>query len=156
MSDHAGSIFQINLSQGGVPKWGAHSAEVRDHGLVGDAQRDLELHGGPDRAVCLYSLEAILDLQTEGHPIFPGSIGENLTLSGLDWEQVVPGKVLRLGDEVVLEVTKYTSPCANLVDSFIGGKYERVSQKRYPGWSRLYARVLLGGSIHIGDRVKIE
>lgn len=147
-------IFQINTSPGGVPKLGLHQAEVAELGLVGDQHRS-ETHGGPERAVCLFSLERILALQAEGHPIFPGSAGENVTIAGLDWSQVVPGSRLRLGEKVLVEVTRYTSPCNNIAGSFIDDKYERLSQTRYPGWSRVYARVVQPGNIHITDRVEL-
>jgi MOSC domain-containing protein YiiM len=147
-------IFQINTSPGGVPKLGLHQAEVTELGLAGDQHRS-ESHGGPERAVCLFSLERILALQAEGHPIFPGSIGENVTVSGLDWSQVVPGSRLRLGGEVLVEVTRYTSPCNNIAGSFVDDGYERVSQTRHPGWSRVYARVIQPGSICVSDHVEL-
>jgi MOSC domain-containing protein YiiM len=148
-------IFQLNISNGGVPKLGLHRAEVGPLGLAGDRQRDLQHHGGPERALCLYSLERILALQAEGHPVFPGSTGENLTLAGLDWEQMVPGTRLRLGPEVLIELTSYTTPCNNLVESFQDSDFKRISQTRRPSWSRLYARVLETGSVKVGDRVEI-
>ena len=74
-----GRIFQLNCSDGGVPKLGVREAVVTETGLACDRQRDLRYHGGPERAVCLYALERILELQNEGHPIFPGSAGENVT-----------------------------------------------------------------------------
>jgi MOSC domain-containing protein YiiM len=151
-----GRIFQINISDGGVPKLASQQVEVTSLGLVGDRQEETDVHGGPDRALCLFSLERILALQAEDHPIFPGAIGENLTLSGIDWEQVIPGTKLHLGDTVILEMTRYTTPCNNLIPYFIGGDYSRVAQKRFPGWSRLYARVLQTGLLRIGDRVLIE
>jgi MOSC domain-containing protein YiiM len=151
-----GHIFQINLSTDGVPKRAARSAEVTILGLVGDSQRHLDIHGGPDRALCLYSLERLLSLQSAGHPIFPGSIGENLTLAEMDWGQIAPGKNLRLGTDVVLQITKYTHPCNTIAESFINGNYEQVSETRHPGWSRVYARVLQTGTIHVGDPVTIE
>ena len=151
-----GRIFQINLSENGVPKRAARSAEVASLGLAGDSQRHPGIHGGPLRAVCLYSLERILELQSEGHPIFPGSIGENLTLVGLDWRKISPGSRLRLGRTVQLEITSFTNPCKTIIDSFIEGDIERVSEKTNPGWSRVYARVLQGGIIQCGDPVKIE
>ena len=80
-------------------------------GVAGDRQENTEVHGGPERAVSFFSLERILALHAEGHPIFPGSVGENVTISGLDWEQVLPGTRLRLGAEVLVELTKYTTPC---------------------------------------------
>jgi len=145
-------IFQISTSNGGVPKLGLHQTKVTELGLVGDQHRS-ETHGGPERAICLYSLERILALQAEGHPIFPGSAGENVTVSGLDWSQIVPGSRLRLGEEVLVEVTRYTSPCNNIAGSFVDNQYERISQIRYPGWSRVYARVIRSGNIRVTDRV---
>lgn len=57
-----GRIFQINVSKGGVPKLAVRSSEVTPQGVAGDQHREVEIHGGPDRAVCLYSLEKLLDL----------------------------------------------------------------------------------------------
>ena len=45
----------------------------------------MTVHGGPYRAVCLYAIEAIERLQAEGHPVEPGSVGDNLTTSGIEW-----------------------------------------------------------------------
>ncbi|MEJ5311917.1 MAG: MOSC domain-containing protein [Anaerolineae bacterium] len=149
------AIFQINVSQGGVPKLAVREAEVTELGLVGDAHNNTKVHGGPTRALCLYALERILALQAEGHPIFPGSTGENLTLAGLDWDAIVPGVHLRLGDTVEIEVTKYTEPCPKITASFAGADINRMAQDKHPGWSRVYARVLTPGHIAIGDRVTL-
>jgi len=150
-----GHIFQINLSGGGVPKLGQLQAEVAFEGLLGDRHRNLESHGGPERALCLYSLERILALQLEGHPIIPGAIGENLTLTSLDWSLVVPGARLHLGESVLAEITRYTTPCSNIAPYFTHNDISRVSHKTHPGWSRLYARVLQPGMLTVGDRVEI-
>ena len=64
-----GRVIQINISNGGVPKGAVREAHVTHLGLVGDYQWDTEHHGGPERAVTLYSLECILELQSERHPI---------------------------------------------------------------------------------------
>ena len=103
-------VHQISISDGGVPKLPVLEAKVSEQGVDGDRQRNLKFHGGPDRAVCLYSFELIERLQDEGHPIDQGSTGENLTLSDLDWAQVCPGVRLTIGPEVQLEVTSYTTP----------------------------------------------
>ena len=150
-----GRIVQISVSPGGVPKNAVPSATVTRSGLEGDAHRDLEHHGGPDRAVCLFSLERIQALQAEGHPVVPGALGENVTIEGVDWKDVVPGRRLELGGHVLLEVTRYTSPCLNIKPAFSHGDYSRVSQKRHPGWSRVYARVLVPGHIATGDSVRL-
>jgi MOSC domain-containing protein YiiM len=150
-----GTIIQVSVSRGGVPKTAVASARVTALGLEGDAHRDTEHHGGPERAVCLYAMEAITGLRAEGHPIVPGAIGENVTVQGLDWSAVVPGCCLRLGQSVLLQVTRYTSPCMNITRAFGDGDFARVSQKRHPGWSRVYARVLATGSIQPGDPVRL-
>ncbi len=148
-------ITQINVSAGGVPKRPVPAARVTVRGLEGDAQRNLKYHGGPDRALCLFSRERIRALQSEGHPIAPGSIGENLTLEGIDWSAVKPGACLRLGDDVVVQVTRYSSPCFNITASFRDRDHSRVSQKRHPGDSRVYARVLREGALTSGDPVRL-
>jgi MOSC domain-containing protein YiiM len=147
----AGRIVQISVSLGGVPKRAVPHARVTALGLDGDAHRDLEHHGGPERAVCLFSLEAIRELQAEGHPMAPGALGENVTVEGLDWSAVAPGAVLQLGGDVRLEVTRYTTPCFNLRPAFADGDYSRVSHRRHPGRSRVYTRVLAPGTIRTGD-----
>jgi MOSC domain-containing protein YiiM len=151
-----GQIAQINISDGGVPKLAVHRATVTSLGLTGDRQQNTHVHGGPERAVCLYALERILALQAEGHPIFCGSAGENLTLWGLDWDLVVPGTILQIGQQVVLEITRYTEPCGNITESFLNHDSSRIAREKYPGWSRLYARVLAEGEIRVGDTISFK
>jgi MOSC domain-containing protein YiiM len=150
-----GYIFQLNCSDGGVPKRPVGAAELTETGLVGDHQAKTKIHGGPERALCLYALEQIERLKHEGHPVSPGSVGENLTLAGLDWNALGPGSRLALGDEVVIEITSHANPCPTIAGSFIAGKFKRISQKIHPGESRLYARVLQTGRLAAGQKVKV-
>ena len=150
-----GQIHSINVSRGGVPKTPVTDAIVAQNGLVDDAQRDRRFHGGPTRAVCLYSLEAIEALAREGHPISPGSVGENLTLSGLPWGEVTPGALLESG-EVILEVTSFTAPCKTIRGSFLDGDFNRINEKKHPGWSRVYARVVRGGALRAGAAISLR
>lgn len=146
-------IFQLNVSQGGVPKRPLAQAQLNWLGLIGDSQQDTRHHGGLQRALCLYSLEHILALQDEGHPIFPGSVGENITITGLDWAKITPGTRLCLGTEVEIEITAYATPCKTISASFSGGQFNRIHQQLHPGWARAYARVLSGGRLRVGDAV---
>jgi hypothetical protein len=50
-----GTLVSVNLSGGEMPKSRINGAQVSRLGLVGDAQDDTIHHGGPDRAVCVYS-----------------------------------------------------------------------------------------------------
>lgn len=148
-------IFQINASDGGVPKLPRRSAEVTYRGLSTDCHNDTVHHGGPEKAISLYSLELIRYLQVEGHPIFPGSTGENITLTGLDWSLVEAGLRLRLGESVLIEVTRYATPCQTIRESFKDNAIDRISWRTNPGWARAYARVLTPGVITIGDPVSL-
>src|SRR4051794_29710624 len=150
-----GAVFQINTSRGGVPKLPLEEAYLEFEGVTGDSQANRKYHGGPERAVCLFSLEHIQELQTEGHPIFPGSVGENLTLTGLEWFTLSPGTILRIGDEAILQVTTFTVPCKSIAKSFISSEFNRISQKLHPGNSRVYARVLQPGALRKGQRVAL-
>lgn len=150
-----GKIYQLNCSDGGVPKTPVPDAVLTPTGLRGDRQARLKIHGGPERALCLYALERIHALQTEGHPIFPGSAGENVTIEGLDWNLLKPGSRLALGDEVVVEVTGYAGPCRTIAASFLRRDSQRIKQQKHPGDSRLYARVLQTGRVAVGQSVRV-
>jgi MOSC domain-containing protein YiiM len=149
-----GQVHQINLSKGGVPKLPIDTAEVDESGVIGDVQADRVHHGHPEQALCLYSLEVIERLRAEGHQIAAGSAGENITVSGLDWADVVPGRRLAIG-QVRAEVTGYATPCAKNAQWFQDGKFSRMHQSKHPGDSRVYARVLTGGKIATGDPVEL-
>lgn len=149
-----GRIASLNVSAGGVPKLPVSEARLSASGLEGDRHSNKRLHGGPMRALCLYSLERILALQKEGHPIVPGSAGENVTLEGIDWSMVVPGVRLALGDAEI-EITSFTEPCGVIRRSFSDYSPFRISQDEYPGWSRVYARVIADGTLRVGDDVRM-
>ncbi|MBD2102030.1 MOSC domain-containing protein [Leptolyngbya sp. FACHB-261] len=148
-------LIQINVNpKGGVPKHPVPQTQVQIQGVVGDKQRYRRFHGGPTRAVSLYSYEHLQALQAEGHPITPGATGENLTIQGLDWPELQVGDQLQVGEQVCLEITSYAVPCKQITSCFIDGDFSRISQKRHPGWSRLYARVIREGLVAQGDLVQ--
>ena len=150
-----GVLHSINVSNGGVPKLPRRSCHVWTHGLEGDAQDDLRYHGGPDRAVSLYSFDLIQSLQAEGHPITAGSTGENLTLAGLEWGAMTLGVEIEIG-AVVVVLTQLAEPCKTIGGSFLGRSFGRISSRTHPGWSRVYARVLKEGVVTVGDPVDVK
>jgi MOSC domain-containing protein YiiM len=147
-------VVQLSRSRGGVPKLAVEEALVTATGLDGDKQRDRRFHGGPTRALCLYSADLIEQLAVEGHPITRGSTGENVTIRGLDWRGLRPGTRLSIG-AVEVEVTGYAAPCKTIRGSFLGEDSTRISQKLHPGWSRVYCRVLREGTIRVDDVVAL-
>lgn len=54
-----GRVASLNRSDGGVPKLYVSEARITRSGMEGDRQRNLKHHGGPDRALCIYSEELI-------------------------------------------------------------------------------------------------
>jgi MOSC domain-containing protein YiiM len=150
-----GSVAQLSVSGGGVPKSPVDEADVGHRGLAGDRQASRKHHGRPLQALCLWSSEVIAALQAEGHPIEAGSAGENVTLSGLDWWTIRPGVQLRIG-EVLAEVSAYATPCKKNARWFADGEFNRVLHDRHPGWSRAYAWVRQPGRVRTGDEVVVE
>lgn len=149
-------LIQINLSKGGVPKLPIPEAVVTKLGISGDQQKDLQHHGGPDRAVSLFSVDLIEQLRLEGHPIAPGTTGENLTITVDDYAALKPGCTLAIGEEVELLITAYAPPCKTIKASFHNDEFIRISDKVHPGWSRLYASVLKEGLIRQGDAIVVH
>lgn len=148
-------VLQVNVSDGGVPKRAVGHAVVRRDGLDGDAVDHPKIHGGPERAVCLFPVELIRALQDEGHPVFPGAVGENLTLAGVDWSALEVGDRLAVGDEVVLQLASRVEPCSTIKAYFADGNFKRIKPDRAPGETRWYARVLSEGTVRPGDAVRV-
>lgn len=155
-SEPKATLLQVNVNpEGGVPKYAVDATTLTTEGVLGDRQLDLEWHGGPQRAVCLFAAESIDALALEGHPITPGSTGENLTLRGLDWSTLKVGSRLQIGTVAVIEITGPAPPCKTIADSFVDGEFKRISEKIHPHWSRLYAAVIHEGQVHAGDSVHL-
>lgn len=148
-------VLQVNVSNGGVPKRAVPEAFVGREGLTGDAVNHPKVHGGPERAVCLFPVELIRALQDEGHPIFPGAVGENLTVAGVPWGDLEIGDTLAVGDRVVLQLASRVEPCNTIKAYFADGNFKRIKPDRAPGETRWYARVLREGTVRPGDEVRV-
>jgi len=122
-----GAILQINVSPGGVPKRPIPEARVTPIGIQGDASAHPRIHGGPNQALLLICSEAIDELRAKGFSVYPGALGENLTIAGLDRRQTrvglggpfPPKKKMRSGQryrvgETLIELTKVRAPCDTL------------------------------------------
>ena len=121
-----GRVHQINVSRGGVPKLRVDWAIVSAEGLIGDYHNDERNHGGPLRAVCLYTLERIKRLAAECHPIYSGATGENVTLRGISLALLTPDARIGIGEETLLEITGYAAPCEIIAEVFNTGEFTRI------------------------------
>jgi MOSC domain-containing protein YiiM len=123
---------------------------LRRDGIVGDVQVDRKNHGGPDKAVYLYSADNYPYWQRElGVDALPyGYFGENLTVTGWPDDAVHIGDTFRVG-EVILQVTQPRVPCFKL-----GMKVgDSAFPKRFLPSGRVgfYLRVLRTGELRVGD-----
>jgi MOSC domain-containing protein YiiM len=100
-------------------------------------------------------LDLIQSLQAEGHPITAGSTGENLTVAGVDWDEMTTGVEVRIG-AVMLVLTQPADPCKLIAKSFREHSFSRISRRTHAGWSRMYARVLNEGVVAVGDAVELS
>jgi MOSC domain-containing protein YiiM len=150
-----GRVAGIHISNGGVPKVPVESVAVGWRGLEGDRQASRRHHGRIWQAVSVWSAEAIAMLVREGHPIFPGAAGENVTVAGVDWATLRPGTRLQVG-EALLEITMPALPCAKNAQWFRDGDFNRMHHDRQPGVSRLYALVVVPGRVTLSDGVLVE
>ena len=127
---------------------------VNFEGLEGDYNRfrTERKAGDPGRAVCIFSLERIRELQREGHPIDIGTAGENLTIEGLDWPSLRAGMTLRVGDASIT-LSEPCAPCSKIGWSFKGENFSRVDHEKQEGWSRWSASVVEEGAESVSDSV---
>src|SRR5450755_763216 len=109
-----GSILQVSVSQGGVPKHAIPAGILTPAGLDGDSHAHPGIHGGPKQAVLLITAEGIEELAAHGYPLVYGSLGENLTTRGIARREWRAGQRWRIGAEVVIEITKRRAPCQTL------------------------------------------
>lgn len=88
----------------------APSVRVGRINIEGDAQADLTVHGGPDKAVYSYPSDHWPWWQAQRFACVPATFGENLTLAGAVEDDVHIGDRFRWGD-AVLEVSQPRAPC---------------------------------------------
>ncbi|MEZ0264559.1 MAG: MOSC domain-containing protein [Phycisphaerae bacterium] len=146
------TLVQINTSKGGMPKFPLPGpTRVTVDGVEGDWQKNRKYHGGPNRAICLFSEELYAALAEKGTPLLAnGSVGENFTTRGLDLQQLKKGDRLHFGDEftgVTIEITDVRVPCRNLK------KWDEELPELIVGQSGWVCRVVKEGTVRAGDPI---
>ncbi len=125
---------------------------VSELGLAGDAQADLTVHGGIDKAVYGYPLSRYPDW-TAAFPalagdLVPGAMGENLVISGVDETGIHVGDRIRVGG-ALLQVSQPRQPCFKL--GLALGEPRLAKAMVRNGWCGWYYRVLEPGVIGARD-----
>lgn len=125
-----------------------------EHGFDGDGVADTKNHGGPDKAVCAYSLdhypywEEVL-----GVKLPPAAFGENLSVTGLKEEDVCLGDVFQLGTALV-QISQPRQPCRTLATRY--GRGDLVKLVVDSGFTGLYFRVLKEGTVKPGSSLTLK
>jgi MOSC domain-containing protein YiiM len=112
---------------------------IADKGLKGC------IHGRPKskRQVLLMDRETL-----DKFGLAPGEIKENLTVTGMDFQKLGVGQMLRVG-ESVMEITTPCDPCPRMDEIRMGLQEELRGQR---GW---LCKVVEAGMIRQGDAVVV-
>jgi MOSC domain-containing protein YiiM len=114
---------------------------LEDFGIEGDA------HAGSQRQVSLLPFESFDKVKNDVLEIYPGDFAENLTITGFDFESAKIGKRISIGNEIILEITDIGKECHN--DCPIKMAVGDCIMPR----EGVFARVIKGGNIKIGDSI---
>lgn len=159
-------ILSINLAQSRVVEYLEKAIETGIYkqpvegpvltgicGLQGDIQVDTKNHGGPDKALYVYTHENYRHWETDrldsSYPY--GQFGENLTVTGMPDEQVHIGDIWRIGS-IVTQVTQPRVPCFKLGIKM--GDSSFVKTFLTSGRVGFYLRVLEVGYLQVGDTLE--
>jgi len=141
-----GTIVAVCTSKKkGVRKRNVGKAELRaDWGIVGDAHA-AKWH----RQVSLLAMESIEKMRAEGLNVGPGSFAENLTTQGFDLLSLPIGSRVRVGSDVVLEITQIGKECHS------GCAILRQTGKCIMPREGVFARVIRGGAVKAGAPIEV-
>jgi MOSC domain-containing protein YiiM len=157
-----GTIVQVSISRGGIPKYAIEEGFITPLGIEGDMHAHPQFHGGPLQAILIISAEMLEILKQQGYPVFYGAMGENLTVGGVEFKDIRIGDEIRAGG-ALLEITKPRTPCQQLDvygATFRTDIYDALAKRRDPasphwGLSGFYASVLEPGPVRAGDRFAV-
>jgi MOSC domain-containing protein YiiM len=146
--------FQTKSIQTGIFKTPVNrSVVVSRFNIEGDGQADLTVHGGIDKAVCVYCIDHYPYWENVlKQPLNPGAFGENLTISGVTEEEIMIGDIYQMG-EALFQVSLPRQPCYKLS---VKWKEPRMPlMVKETGYSGFYFRVLKEGTIEPGQGLKL-
>ncbi len=122
----------------------AQALLVKDHGIQGDA------HAGEwHRQVSLLASESIAKMRDQGLDVTFGDFAENIATSGIDWTTLPKGTRVKLGDDCLLEITQIGKECVKKCAIFYQAGDCIMPREG------VFARVIEGGTIYSGDKIKI-
>lgn len=157
-SSHSFSKFEeegITLVEGLGVEGDAHAGSTVKH-----RSRVARDPSAPNlRQVHLMHAELFDELVEQGHAVFPGELGENVTTRGVDLLALPTGTLLQLGGEAVVEVTGLRNPCSQ-IERFQAGLTSKVLDRDANGGlvrkAGVMAVVRTGGVVRPGDAIVVR
>ena len=111
------------------------------------------------RQVHVIHAELFDELEAKGFRIGPAELGENITTRGIDLLALPTRTLLRIGSDVVLEVTGLRNPCAQ-IDHFQSGLLAAVLDRTPDGQlirkTGVMTIAIAGGRVRPGDTIAVE
>lgn len=170
MAHHSASVHAVCRSaEHGFSKTAVPVIQlIAGEGVQGDAHRGRTVQHrsrvkrtpeAPNlRQVHLIQAELLNALSQQGFAVFPGALGENITTTGLDLLALPQGTRLKIGPEVIIEITGLRNPCAQL-DQFQAGLMAAVLDRGPDGElirkAGIMAIVVTGGAVSVGDAIEV-
>ncbi|OQA79719.1 MAG: MOSC domain protein [bacterium ADurb.Bin243] len=140
-----GNIRSINISvKKGVKKTPVESAVIDLEGIKTDAHA-----GAWHRQISLLADESADRMRKVAADIAPGDFAENITTRGIDFKGVRIGQKIMINDKVSLEITQIGKECHDFCEI-----KKKVGYCVMPT-EGIFARVITGGGVKIGDEVII-
>lgn len=138
-----GRVVSINISEHkGVSKKSVNSCLINSSGLKGDA------HSGKwHRQVSLLSQESINRVKEKGFNVNRGSFAENITTEGIDLLKISIGNRLKIGKDVILEVSQKGKVCPRPCSI-----YYKIGDCIMPK-EGIFAKVIKPGKVKVGDTI---
>jgi MOSC domain-containing protein YiiM len=142
-----GKILAVNISQ----KKGEKKNNI-DCGLFLEnlgLENDAHAEAGINRQVSLLAKESIEKIRAKGLDVSYGDFAENLTTQGIDLPSLPIGTRLKVGRDVLLEVSQIGKVCHNRCNIFY-----TVGDCVMPR-EGIFAKVITGGEIKVDDRIEM-
>lgn len=141
-------VVSINVShKKGVKKTPVQEAQVLENkGIMGDAHASTEWH----RQVSLLAKESIDKMRAKGLDVNPGDFAENITTEGIDLLSLPVGTRMRIGSEVIAEVSQIGKECHTRC-----AIYHQAGDCVMPK-EGIFIRILRGGNIKVGDSIEVQ
>ena len=104
---------------------------------------------GGNRQVTLIQKEHLQTIGSilKGQPVDPALTRRNLVISGINLLALLKRQI-RIGDEVILEITGNCHPCSRMEENLGDGGYNAMR-----GLGGVTARIIRGGELNLNDQV---